>query len=107
MDDPDVNLPIRWLAQAAAELAHEVGRVHGSKGHEDAEKFLHAVNKQVGLLAAYPHSGRPGRVEGTRELLTHDRKWILLYRVLADVEVQILAFVSSRRDVDKALRERE
>ena len=41
------------------------------------------------MLTAFPHSGRPGRVKGTRELLIPQTPYIVPYRVKGDT-IQIL-----------------
>lgn len=42
------------------------------------------IESQVERLALYPHSGRIGRVEGTRELVVSQRPYIIGYTVLED-----------------------
>ncbi len=47
------------------------------------------IRAQVGGLARYPESGRPGRVAGTRELVIHRTPYIAAYRIDGDT-VRIL-----------------
>jgi len=51
--------------------------------------------KQAGRLVDYPHLGRVGRVEGTRELLAH-RNYILVYE-LAGEQIRILRVLHAAR----------
>ncbi len=43
-----------------------------------------AVLRRVGQLAEYPHVGRPGRVQGTRELVISGTPYIVVYRPTAE-----------------------
>lgn len=54
------------------------------------------IEAAVVRLAQYPESGRPGRVEGTRELVVNDAPYILPYRVDGDI-VRILRVLHSAR----------
>jgi toxin ParE1/3/4 len=47
------------------------------------------IRVQVESLADFPESGRPGRVEGTRELVIHSTPYIAAYRIAGDT-VRIL-----------------
>ena len=47
------------------------------------------VNAQVTRLTQFPESGRPGRVEGTRELVIDRTPYIAAYRIIDDT-VRIL-----------------
>jgi toxin ParE1/3/4 len=54
------------------------------------------IEAAVKRLADYPESGRPGRVEGTRELVMSNAPYILPYRVAGDA-VRILRVLHSAR----------
>jgi len=47
------------------------------------------IQVRVESLAEFPESGRPGRVEGTRELVIHSTPYIAAYRIAGDT-VRIL-----------------
>jgi addiction module RelE/StbE family toxin len=47
------------------------------------------IRVQIERLAEFPESGRPGRVEGTRELVIHRTPYIAAYRTVGDT-VRIL-----------------
>jgi toxin ParE1/3/4 len=47
------------------------------------------IREQVEGLAQFPEIGRPGRVEGTRELVIHRTPYIAAYRIAGDT-VRIL-----------------
>lgn len=48
---------------------------------------MRRIVERVSGLAFYPLIGRPGRVEGTRELVISDTPYIAIYRVKDRVEV--------------------
>jgi len=48
-----------------------------------------SIREQVGILARFPESGRPGRIEGTRELVILRTPYIVAYRIATDT-VRIL-----------------
>ncbi|HUZ96752.1 MAG TPA: type II toxin-antitoxin system RelE/ParE family toxin [Edaphobacter sp.] len=47
------------------------------------------IREQVGALMQFPEIGRPGRIEGTRELVIHRTPYIAAYRITGDT-VRIL-----------------
>ncbi len=57
---------------------------------------LETIQRQVGILADHPEIGRPGRVEGTRELVISRTPFILVYRI-DDAAVRILHFLHGAR----------
>lgn len=42
------------------------------------------ISAQVNALRQFPESGRPGRVDGTRELVIDRTPYIVAYRILGD-----------------------
>lgn len=42
------------------------------------------ISEQVGILMEYPEAGRPGRIEGTRELVINRTPCIAAYRLMGD-----------------------
>ena len=54
------------------------------------------IEAAVLRLAQHPESGRPGRVEGTRELIVSDAPYVLPYRII-DRTVRILRVLHSAR----------
>ena len=52
------------------------------------------LDKLKNQLLAHPNSGRPGRVEGTRELVVH-RSYVVAYRVsLRNIEILTIRHAS-------------
>jgi toxin ParE1/3/4 len=77
---PDKGLEVRWLKRALANLEAETEYIsHDSTAA--AQRVVTAIEQAVSLLADYPGLGRPGRVEGTRELLITGTPYTLPYTV--------------------------
>lgn len=87
-------MKILWTPQA--ELDRLTIFQHLAAEHMDAavaidERFAEAIAR----LADFPHSGKPGLVGGTRELIPH-RSYRIVYEVSRD-SVWILALVHTAR----------
>lgn len=61
-----------------------------------AMSMVRTVRAAPQQLLQYPASGRPGRVDGTRELVVIGTAYILPYRVHHD-SIEILAVIHSSR----------
>lgn len=59
------------------------------------------IERQVERLAAYPHSGRIGRIEGTRELVVNQTPYIVGYRVSEDAVFTLRVLHGARQWPDK------
>jgi toxin ParE1/3/4 len=59
------------------------------------------IERQVERLAAYPHSGRIGRIEGTRELVVNQTPYIVGYRVSEDAVFILRVLHGARQWPDK------
>jgi toxin ParE1/3/4 len=66
------------------------------------------IREQVKILAPFPQSGRPGRIEGTRELVISRTPYIVAYRIKENT-VHILRVLHGARrwpdDVSEELQE--
>lgn len=72
-------MKIRWLKLAARDLE----QVEAYIAREDpaaAVRVVLRVIEAVELLAVQPGVGRPGRIEGTRELVINDTPFLVPYR---------------------------
>src|SRR5258708_6410522 len=54
------------------------------------------IREQVEILARFPQSGRPGRIEGTRELVISRTSYIVAYRIQENT-VRILRVLHGAR----------
>ena len=73
-------MKIRWTAIAADDLKslHEYLSDH-APGHADS--MVERILSSIDVLEQYPNLGRPGRLEGTRELVITGTPFIVFYRL--------------------------
>jgi toxin ParE1/3/4 len=63
------------------------------------------IREQVEALALFPHSGRPGRIEGTRELVISRTPYIVAYRITGNTGRILRVLHGSRRWPDDTSEE--
>lgn len=97
---PDSPLGIRWLKRALANLDAEAAFI--ARDNPAAARVVEAIATTVELLAKHPALGRPGRVEGTRELVVPDTPYLVPYRVRGQA-VEILRVFHGARKWPKKL----
>lgn len=88
-------MKVIWTARARVELddiADYVAPISASAALALVRR-LRQAGKQLG---EHPHMGRPGRVDGSRELVVNGTPYILPYRV-SDGRVEILAVLHTSR----------
>jgi toxin ParE1/3/4 len=66
----------RWATYALTDAAGYIAEDSPSA----ARTFMAHVKKSVSQLSKFPNSGRPGRIEGTRELIAGKHPCIIAYR---------------------------
>ena len=71
---------IRWTPAAAADLQH-ISDYLKDRHPQHREPTLRKMYTSVQSLKQWPHRGRVGREEGTRELLFPPLPYIAVYRV--------------------------
>ena len=79
---------LEWT-QPAFEDIQEAGRYIALDDPQAAKRMAERVREAVVYLVDQPNIGRPGRVQGTRELVISGAPFIAVYWVRGDV-VQIL-----------------
>jgi plasmid stabilization system protein ParE len=90
------NSEIRWLRRAAADL-DQIEAYVAQDDPRTAVRTVLAIVDAAERLAQFPDLGRPGRVEGTQELIVLRGTYILPYRVRKN-RVEILrVFHHARR----------
>jgi toxin ParE1/3/4 len=77
-------MQIRWSPAASEDLFHIVEFIRRENASA-AQRVASAIYEQVGSLSSFPHLGRQGRVEGTREMPVPALPFIVVYRVIRDV----------------------
>ena len=71
---------IQWTREAQADFAGQVAWLY-ERNPVAAARIAEEVLAAVERLEAFPYSGRPGRRDGTRELVTLPRPYIVVYQV--------------------------
>jgi toxin ParE1/3/4 len=88
-------MQIRWVRLALEDLEEIAGFI-SQDNPEAARELVRRIREASQILAGHPHSGRAGRMLGTRELVIGGTQYILPYRVVGD-EVQILRVLHGAR----------
>jgi toxin ParE1/3/4 len=71
---------IVWTAPARQDLISLVSYV--AERSPDAARNVHAaIRQRVEGLSEFPNRGRPGRIEGTRELIVVRLPYVVVYRI--------------------------
>jgi toxin ParE1/3/4 len=73
-------MKIVWSPQAATDFAGIVDYIH-QQNPSAAERVARAIFESVTSLESFPDRGRPGRVNGTRELVLPSLPFIVVYRI--------------------------
>ena len=71
---------VRWTTDAADDLERIFGYVAESRP-ESARRVAQSVIERLGTLERFPHLGRPGRVQGTREVVFPPLPFVAIYEV--------------------------
>jgi toxin ParE1/3/4 len=74
---------IRWSPDAVADLASIVEYVRVDNPAA-AQRIGQTIYDRLSMLGGFPHAGRLGRVEGTREFPLPPLPFIIVYRVAVD-----------------------
>jgi toxin ParE1/3/4 len=73
---------LEWLPKADDDLARQVAYI-SEDSPLAAIDIYHTVKRSVAKLEAFPRSGRPGRMRGTREMPVTGTPFLVVYRVEA------------------------
>jgi addiction module RelE/StbE family toxin len=73
-------MEVRWSPAAADDLEKIVNYVR-QENPAAAQRIGRSIHEAAGSLTRFPNRGRPGRVEGTRELILPSLPFIVVYRV--------------------------
>jgi toxin ParE1/3/4 len=77
---------VRWTTDAANDLERICDYI-AETSSDSARRIAQAVVEGVASLNTFPNRGRPGRIEGTRELLFTPLPFVAVYEVGEEVEV--------------------
>jgi toxin ParE1/3/4 len=80
-------MEIRWSPEAAADFAAAIQYIQQDNSPA-ALRVARSIYEAVAQLKKFPKRGRPGRVDGTRELPLPRLPFLVVYRIKANaVEV--------------------
>jgi toxin ParE1/3/4 len=88
-------MEVIWRPIALEDIA-DIRAYIASDNPAAADRVVMAVRTAVARLANFPHLGRPGRVNRTRELVIAGTPYIAAYAVV-DGQVMILSVLHSAR----------
>jgi len=88
-------MQIRWFSDAVSDLI-EIHNYIANDKPGAAQSVAERIKHETSLLKENPGAGRPGRVEGTRELVVSGLPYIIPYRVKNNV-IEILRVLHAAR----------
>jgi len=71
---------LEWLPIALRDREHQIAYI-AERNPWAAIDIGDTIEAAVAQLIDYPHSGRPGRLAGTRELIVGGTPFVIAYRV--------------------------
>ena len=77
-------MQLRWTEEAAADLERITDYLF-AHAPERAQELVRTIYEAPAGLLKFPHRGRPGKKEGTRELVLSPLPYIVIYAVREDV----------------------
>jgi plasmid stabilization system protein ParE len=92
---------VQWLPTAAHALDADYDYL-AAKNPQAARQVFRRIVSAARRLEEFPHSGRVGQVEGTRELVVAGLPYVLIYRVGSGA-VEILCVFHTSRDWPSAI----
>jgi toxin ParE1/3/4 len=92
---------IKWSDEALEDLRSLHAYISNDNPDAAQKLAMAIVNAVETNLPANPHMGRPGRVNGTRELVITNTSYIVPYRMKAGVIQVLRVYHSARRWPDR------
>jgi toxin ParE1/3/4 len=86
---------VRWTTDAADDLERICDYI-AETNSDTARRIARTIVDGIASLETFPHRGRPGRVEGTREVVCAPLPWIAVYEVSDAVHVLRILHGSQR-----------
>jgi toxin ParE1/3/4 len=77
-------MELRWTEEAADDLEHITNYLFENVPERAAE-FVREIYNAPSALLTFPYRGRPGKKEGTRELVLSPLPYIVVYQTTGDV----------------------
>ena len=88
-------MKIRYAAPARQDLI-EIQDYIAKDDEAAAHRLAQRIRDQISRLGQHPHLGRPGQIQGTRELTISGTPYFVVYR-LKRRTIEVLTVVHSRR----------
>ena len=88
-------MKVVWTRLAIEDLNSAYEFIHISNPTA-AKAIVERIEKAIESLPLYPDMGRPGRIEGTRELAIARTPFVIPYRIRQN-QIEILAIVHGAR----------
>ena len=93
-------LPIFWTERALEDL-DEIFDYIARRNEKAANAVVDRIEQSVLPAAQFPHMFRPGKVDGTREIVAHPN-YIVIYRVTQD-HIEVSGVVHTSRDYPRTV----
>lgn len=90
------SMRITWLERALDDFEEAVTYL-AERNPKAAHTFAEHINASLLRLRAFPESGRPGRIPGTRELVIGQTHYIIPYRLKGQL-IELLAVMHDARE---------
>ena len=87
-------LRVRWLPKASVNLATIIDYI-AERDDVAASRLQDDIERVTSQLPQYPYLYRPGRVDGTREIVVR-HNYVVVYRVLPNL-IEIVSVLHSRQ----------
>lgn len=87
---------ISYTPEAEADLT-SIHQYLSKYNTEKANEYIARILQSIRFLGSFPLIGRPGRVEGTRELSLSGLPYIVIYHIKNETDVEILAIKHERQ----------
>ena len=89
---------VRWTTDAADDLERICDYIALSRP-DSARQIAQSVVERIGTLESFPRLGRPGRVQGTREITFPPLPFVAVYEVFDDQdEVRVLRILHGAQE---------
>jgi toxin ParE1/3/4 len=76
-------MQLRWTTAAADDL-EGIAEYLFEKSPQNAVQLIRKIYEAPSSLKTYPNLGRPGKKEGTRELVLAPLPYIVVYQIMGD-----------------------
>ena len=77
-------MQVRWTTAAADDL-QAIADYLFEKTPENAARLIREICSAASGLKSFPNRGRPGKKQGTRELVMPSLPYIIVYQVTSDI----------------------